>query len=156
FSIPYVEGVSEKFKNIINGSCHKVCFFSMNKLNYFIKAQKDPMARGKKRNVVYKINCNQCEASYVGQTGRKLDTRISEHKKHINKVSSSHSVITEHRLEFGHDFDWNNCEVLDVERFYNKRLVAEMIHINRQKKGLNLQTDTDALSHTYTDILNKI
>ncbi|KYN50281.1 hypothetical protein ALC62_09306 [Cyphomyrmex costatus] len=136
--------------------CQKVCFFSMNKLNNFIKAHKDPIARGAKRNVVYKINCNQCEASYVGQTGRNLDTRISEHKKHISSKSSSHSVITDHRINLGHDFDWDNCEILDVERFYNKRLIAEMIHINRQKKGLNLQTDTDALSRTYTDILNKI
>lgn len=35
-------------------------------------------------NVVYKVNCNNCEASYVGQTSRQLDTRISE------------SVITDH------------------------------------------------------------
>ncbi|KYN50186.1 hypothetical protein ALC62_03602 [Cyphomyrmex costatus] len=110
---------------------------------------------GKKRNV-YKINCSQFEASYVGQTGRRLDTRITEHKKHVNRKSATHSVITDHTLQFGHDFDWDNCEILEVKRFYNKRLTAEMIFINRQEKGLNLQTDTDTLSRTYTDILKKI
>ncbi|KYM97367.1 hypothetical protein ALC62_11972 [Cyphomyrmex costatus] len=105
----------------------------MNKLNLFIKTHKDPVPRGKKRNVVYKINCNQCEVSYVGQTGRRLDTRIAEHKKHINSKSSTHSVITDHRLQFGHDFDWDNCEILDVERFYNKRLTAKMIYINSRE-----------------------
>jgi len=29
---------------------------------------------------VYKINCNDCSASYVGQTKRQLGTRINEHR----------------------------------------------------------------------------
>ncbi|KYM78973.1 hypothetical protein ALC53_10527 [Atta colombica] len=67
FSIPYVEEIlfslifSNKFKNIING----VSFFSLNKLNQFIKI-KDSLNDDLKRNVVYKINCCDCDASYVG------------------------------------------------------------------------------------------
>ncbi|KYM95054.1 hypothetical protein ALC62_14310, partial [Cyphomyrmex costatus] len=85
-----------------------------------------------------------------------LEIETTSNNLHINSKSTTHSVITDHRLQFGHDFDWDNCEILDVERFYNKRLTAEMIYINRQEKGLNLQTDTDTLSRTYTDILKKI
>jgi len=35
------------------------------------------------------------------------------------------------KLHHGHDFDWENIEVLDTERCYNKRIISEMIHINR-------------------------
>jgi len=55
--------------------CH---FFSLNKLNKFIKAHKDRLPNSSKRNVIYRINSNDCDASYVGQTNRKL--QISEHQ----------------------------------------------------------------------------
>jgi len=58
-------------------------FFSMNKLSEIIKARKDPLP--KLSNVVYKISCKTCDASYVGQTCGQLKTRISEHKNHILK-----------------------------------------------------------------------
>jgi len=32
-----------------------------------------------KNSVVYKICCKNCDASYVGQTKRQLQTRIKEH-----------------------------------------------------------------------------
>jgi len=66
-------------------------------------------------NVVHKINCKDCDASYVGQTGRQLkisDNRISEHKNYINRNTSALSVITEHRLHKNHDFDWERVEIL--------------------------------------------
>jgi len=46
-------------------------------------------------NVVYKLNCMDCNASYVGQTGRLLKTRIAEHKNHINSKTTAHSLITD-------------------------------------------------------------
>jgi len=67
-------------------------------------------------NVVYKINCKDCDASYVGQTGRQLKTRISEYKNHINRNTFGLPVITEHRLHKNHEFDWERVEILDVER----------------------------------------
>jgi len=38
------------------------------------------------------------------QTGRQLKTRISEHKNHIKRNTTINSVVTNHRLQFGHDF----------------------------------------------------
>jgi len=56
-------------------------------------------------------------------------------------------------MHLNHEFDWSNMEVLDVERFYYKRLISEMFHIKR-RNGLNLQTDTDCLDGAYTSIFN--
>jgi len=78
----------------------------MNKLSEIIKAQKDPLPKLSNMNVVYKISCKICDAFYMEQTCRQLKTRISEYKNHILKNTSTHSVITEHRLQFNHDFDW--------------------------------------------------
>jgi len=62
----------------------------------------------------------------MGQTCKQLKTRISEHKGHISENTSTHSVITE---QSNHDFDWEDVEILDVERNFNKRLISKMINI---------------------------
>jgi len=74
----------------------------------------------------------------MGQTCRQLKTRISEHNSHISRNTSTHSVITECKLQFKHDFDWEGVEILDVERNFSKRLISEMINIKSQKNGINL------------------
>lgn len=50
--------------------------------------QKDKLPLSTHSNVIYKINCANCEASYVGQTCRLLKTRISEHRSYINRNNS--------------------------------------------------------------------
>ena len=39
FTILYVQGISERFKNFINDGLVRVFFFSLNKLNKFIKVK---------------------------------------------------------------------------------------------------------------------
>jgi len=99
--------------------------------------------------------CNKLHVS-VGQTKRKLRTRVNEHRKNINKDASEYSVITEHRIERNHDFDWDNPEILDQEQNYYKRIISEMIHIKSQKNSINLNSDTEYLDGSYFDILDRI
>jgi len=54
--------------------------------------------------LVYRIDCDSCDASYVGQTGRQLGTRMKEHRVNIKLDPSRHSVIFEHVLKFDHSF----------------------------------------------------
>ena len=100
--LPYIPIISDKFKTITNSVNVKLAFFSLNKLSRVIKVQKDVLPNNLKKNVVYKIPCKDCDASYVGQTGRKLETRMTEHCNHVNWNTNSHSVITEHRLNCNH------------------------------------------------------
>ncbi|KYN15983.1 hypothetical protein ALC57_11780, partial [Trachymyrmex cornetzi] len=157
FLVPFASKISDKFKDITKNLNVSMAFFSLNKLNCFIKTHKDPLPNMAKKHVVYKINCNNCDASYVGQTKRKLKTRItSEHRNDIRKSNNNHSVITEHRLEHGHNFDWENTEIVDSERFLYRRRISEMLHIKLQKNGLNLQSDTEFLHHAYISILDNL
>ena len=45
-----------------------------------------------------------------------------EHRKHINRNTVEHSVITDHRISLSHEFNWNKVEILDREKVFNKRL----------------------------------
>ncbi|KYM80408.1 hypothetical protein ALC53_09147 [Atta colombica] len=92
------------------------------------------------KNVVYKVPCKDCDATYVGQTKRKLNTRINKHKSQLRKNNG---------------IDWENVKVIDRERYLGNRLVSEMIHIKLQMNELNLQTDTEFFHHRYTSILDQ-
>ena len=51
------------------------------------------------QNVDYKISCNDCEASYVDQTKRKL-SRIREHISDINKKTGFPSINSDSQSQF--------------------------------------------------------
>ncbi|KYM96621.1 hypothetical protein ALC62_12713, partial [Cyphomyrmex costatus] len=150
FTIPYISNMSNKIKNYFNKcDTFKLAYKGINRLDRIVKVQKDKLQTMLHSNVVYKISCGDCDATYVGQTKRTLKTRITEHRNHINWNTQQKSVITEHRLNFSHEFDWDNVEILDEEINLNKRLISEMLHIHRQKNSLNVQTDTDLLDKAY-------
>jgi len=52
-----------------------------------------------------------------------------------------------------HEFDWDGVRVLDEEMNYKKRLISEMIHIKKQKHGLNSQNDDELLDPIYNNLL---
>jgi len=124
-------------------------------LERIIKAQKDDIPIGWNKNVVYKLDCKNCNVAYIGQTKRRSHTRVNEHKNDIKKTSNN-SVITEHRIEMNHEFDWDNPSILDKEKLYYKRLISEMVHIKTHNNSINLQSDTEVLQHVYVEILNRM
>ena len=128
----------------------------MNKMNTFIKTGKDPLLKDDHCGIVYKINCLNCESSYVGQTKRKLKTRIKEHKADIRKSTSEISVVSRHQLNEIHELDWDNIRILDTEQSLMKRRISEMIYIKGQISGINKQSDTEGLPDVYLLFLRKI
>ena len=41
---------------------------------------------------VYKLTCQDCDAFYIGQTGRSFKTRYSEHVRVLNRLNRSDSI----------------------------------------------------------------
>jgi len=80
FCIPFIPNISTKismlFKNV---PFLRMAYRGINKLNRFIKVQKNVLLQSSQSNVIYKIDCKDCDASYVGQTSRCLKTRINEY-----------------------------------------------------------------------------
>jgi len=143
--LPYVNPLTEFISSNIDSSKAIVGFRCLNKLSRFVcfvKAHKDINQPLFKSNVIYKLFCNNCDATYVGQTKRQLRTRLKEHKNNFKQDRSKHSVISEHIIKYNHSFDWDNTKIMDQESKYFKRIVSEMIHIKEQKAGLNLNSDT--------------
>ncbi|KYM96993.1 hypothetical protein ALC62_12327, partial [Cyphomyrmex costatus] len=155
FCVPYHNKVSEKFKGIFGVDSEiKIAYKPINSLNQIIKLGKDKLDKFNNTNVVYKIDCLNCDCSYVGQTKRNLKTRIKEHKADLKKLQNK-SVVSKHQIEYNHTMDWDNVHILDNEPSYIKRSISEMIFIKKQLNGLNLQSDTERFPENYiTTLLN--
>ena len=98
--------------------------------------------------VVYKINCRDCDASYVGETGRALKTRVSEHRRAMEKRDFSASALAQHAWEHDHHINWTSTCVLGVESYYRSRISREA---SRQPSSLN--RDRGTLSDMYDFII---
>jgi len=76
FVIPYIRNISEIAASLINKSLFTADFRIINKIDKIVTVQKDRTEHTQKNNVVYKINCKNCEVTYVGETKRQLKTRV--------------------------------------------------------------------------------
>ena len=114
---------------------------------------KDPVGKDKVVGSVYHIKCEDCGASYVGETERSLKARFGEHRrpssttsevsKHIHTDSSSHNILLE------------NTKILAVESNWFERGVKEAIHIRALKPSLNRDGGRYNLSSIWNNIIRK-
>ena len=84
----------------------------------------------------------RCKVTYMGQTGRLLNTRV-EHKNNLGRKCNYHNVLSDRRKEYAdHDFDSNNVEISHSESSKAKREFMEMLYIKREETySINLKTD---------------
>ena len=92
-------------------------------------------------NVVYKFTCRQCNATYVGETSRHLQTRIAEHRGLSARTGHPvsypvNSHIRDHCIENNHDLGTGDFEILCKTDNFDVRM-AESILINKIKPNLN-------------------
>ena len=80
------------------------------------------------------------EASYVGETMRRLETRMTEHRRAVQRGETNMSALADHAWTVGHQIDWDSTTVLGVNLGYYARLALEAIHIRERKESLNRES----------------
>ena len=107
---------------------------------------KDKLKTDQKAVVVYKIPCQQCDKSYVGETGRILKERITEHERDV-RLNCKHqytrsqkkqsegelnkSAITDRCNKENHMIAWDKVKILNQESKTTARRIKEAIAIKR-------------------------
>ena len=138
--IPYVSGVSERIRKACEKFNLKVVFKSGPTLRSLLTRVKDPLPIEKLAGVVYQIPC-QCGKVYVGETQRRLETRVKEHKDACSKGHAEKSAIAEHAWDQQHTIDWEDTKVLDKATRPVQLLVKEALYIQRTPANNRLNRD---------------
>ena len=104
------------------------------------------------RNVVYEVECS-CNATYVGQTTRKLDKRIKEHcaMNQHNLTSDNVSGLTDHLRRSGHAIA--SYKPIDTGRNSFDLRIKEGVRVFMRKPPLN-KNDSYSISDCWTNFLS--
>ncbi|XP_044754438.1 uncharacterized protein LOC123313564 [Coccinella septempunctata] len=165
YALTYVEGLSEQIRRNILSLGVDVAFRSENTNRKLFTKIKSTTPKELLSNVIYKICCKDCQSTYVGQTGRYLKDRISEHERDslnilnpLKKKKDNNTALAEHVSNTLHSFDFNidSIKILGHQKILKKRLLHEMISIKQDEKSINRRTDIDSLNTAYYYLINKM
>lgn len=157
YKIPYVRQLSEKIKQTLTSENINIAFKSENtiKKKFFTKL-KSRTPIDLQSNVIYQIPCKNCDKSYIGQTGRYLNTRKKEHIRDVkNKNKINITSLVEHCKDFDHEFNFEETKIIGRQNNLEKRKFQEMINI-KKSKSVNSRKDIENLNSCYFNLINKI
>ena len=80
-TLPYIGGTSETIARILQPYNVRVTHKPITTLRRLLTNVKDKDKPEDRQGAVYKIKCCDCQASYIGETGRNLSTRLTKHKR---------------------------------------------------------------------------
>ena len=80
---------------------------------------------------------------YIGETQRRLETRVKEHWDACNKGDAWKSAIAEHQWDQQHQVDWDATRVLDRAARPVQLKVKEALHIEKTPANNRLNRDGD-------------
>ena len=93
------------------------------------------------RNIIYLLGCRKCPQQYIGETGRSLKERFSEHKGYVNTKNMTKSTGI-HFNQKGHSV--SDMQISILEKVFDQdpqfRKQRERMYIqkfNTRYKGLN-------------------
>ncbi|BHF59578.1 hypothetical protein SprV_0100253800 [Sparganum proliferum] len=86
---------------------------------------KDPLPVTEQSAVVYSIPCQNCDARYVGETGKRLGTRLHEHQLAINRKDKL-SMVYGHVKQQNRNFAFEKARVIGRANDKMARLMLEI------------------------------
>ena len=101
----YIKGLTEPLTRVLRKHDIKVSNKPTRTLQQEFPSPKDRPETEKQTNVIYKIPFKDCSWGYIGETGRRFETRKKEHIKNIKQNIAgsniaSHSWINDHIINF--------------------------------------------------------
>ncbi|XP_024882522.1 uncharacterized protein LOC112461499 [Temnothorax curvispinosus] len=146
--LPYLQGTTERISRILRRHNIKVISKPQRKIFQLLPNPKDQRPRLETPGV-YKIPCS-CGKVYIGETGRKISTRIKEHQRCTKYGHFSQSALAEHWMETGHSVQYDKTTMLAPSQGYFARKHRESLEIFKHPDNLNRDKgyQTNPIWHT--------
>ena len=153
--LPYEKGISENIARISRKFNVKLVNTKGKSLQKLVKPKSTTNLNNEKESgVVYKVSCENCDKKYIGETGRRLETRIKEHKKGAEGEKENVSGLSQHIKQTKHKIKFDDVEILHRESDYTKRKFKEALAIKKGNEQLmNKKEEIKLLSDVWENII---
>ena len=135
-TIPYVKGTSETSYRILQPYNIRVAHKPATTLRHLLTNVKDRDELNNRQRAVYKIKCSDFQASYIGETGRNLNTRLTERKRATRNGDANNRIALHHQLT-NHNNDGHSAQCLTYSTNYFQRMTLESWCTNLEQTPLN-------------------
>ena len=102
---------------------------------------KDSSNRDEEPGVVYRLTCNDCDQTYIDETGRTAITRAKEHASYVRNERFDMSAAADHAIIHQHSLSFKIVQIVDheprAEPRAARRRVKEALHIRTEKNPMN-------------------
>lgn len=173
----HVEHLTSRLKTLFKKDYPNIVLATRNErtVGSFFTNTKDVIPPLMKTNVIYRVLCNSCDASYVGLTTTTLKQRLSNHQSDVNKLEKmternpespttsydlahlkEKTALLQHCIEKDHRFAFDKVKILDQHRRSSALPILEVCHIVNTDHTVNKRSDVDCLSSQYAGVLHTI
>ena len=148
-SLPYYGSDVILLAKYLRGVGFNVCFKTVSTLGSLLfKPSVTPNGNSSDNtNVVYVLNCNECNVCYIGETTRMFSIRLKEHGKDVTsqKPDNKLSAISFHARSTGYNFVFD--KYIDRSSVYRDLLFKEDLFISCNENLCNIRsTDRNSVS----------
>ena len=136
-TISYIikKGTSETISRILQPCNIRVAHKPTTTLRHLLTNVKERDTPNNIQGAVYKIKCFDCQASCIGETGKNLDARLTEHKRATRNGDGDDHIAVHHQQT---NIDWDSAQCLTYSTNYFQRLsLRESWYSNFEQTPLN-------------------
>ena len=146
--LPWIPKISPKLRKAFKKHGVKVVFTSGPNLKDILSQHKCPLPKNSQPGV-YLLECN-CSSVYIGETKKKVSTRVLQHQKDAFHGRWTMSGAAEHAKVCDRGFKYDSATTVSVENQYARRKVREAVEIRRRRRTEATVVNRDSGSYLKT------
>lgn len=173
YSLTNIDGLSQQITKTLKRDYPsiKIAYRQHKTIGSLLPSVKDKTPDMEQSNVVYKIDCENCKACYIGMTTMKLKQRLSGHRSNMKKLKTlldkgytnadtevswvrEKTALVNHAATMDHNFKIDESKIIDRTLKTNNLHILESCHIYTTNDTVNKRTDTDNLHVAYAGLLH--
>ena len=145
--IPYTQGICESIKNICGKHGVAVHIKGSQTLKNMLVSPKDKNTMANKNSIIYSYSCGniECDAEYIGESGRTFGERFKKHLK-------APCPIFGNQCNSGHKTSMENFKIIGREQNSLTRTIKEAMYIRVNNPTLNKNIGKYNLPHIWDRI----